>query len=996
MWNSGKLELTQGALFPISGVPHFSRPIVRNHIPNPKGPNRFSEPFMLLPGRPTRHAQSPMKLLRLVPFLLCVLLVRLPAATPFAQASSDLKPDPAALYGTLPNGLRYVIRPNHEPKNRASLRLLVQAGSLYENEDQRGLAHFLEHMAFNGSTHYAPGTLVEFFQRMGMNFGGDTNAYTSFDRTVYMLELPDTKEATLAEGLRVFGDYAGGLLIQDKEIDKERGIILSEKRTRDSVEYRTMLAQYDFTLGSTLFPHRMPIGLQEIIEKSKRAPFVDFYNTWYRPERMAVVVVGDIDAAAVEKQLIAALGGVTDRAPAQPMPSWGKVAEPSGLRVDFHAEPEAPATTVSISAITPYAHETDNAANRLKYLPRDLAVTMLNRRLSILAKKENAPFTSGEASSGEEFDFYRESSIELTCKPEQWQAALATADQELRRALEFGFQPDELKEAAANFRNDLEQADKTASTRRSGELAGEILDTIAEDNVFTSPADDLALYGPVLAKVTAEECTAALRTAWAVSHRYVMVAGNAAIPGDAVATITSTYETAHAVAVNAPASTANSAWAYTDFGAPGEIVKREHVDDLDVTLITFANGVRLNLKKTDFEANQIRVSVRVGTGRLTEPRDEPGLSFFASNTLTAGGLGKHSVDDLRRILAGRTVGLGFRVGNDALTFGATTNSMDLPLQLQLIAAQMTDPGYRPEALRIVQKGLDQLYTGFAHTPNGPLQTEVPRLLANGDPRFGLPPKDIVLSRTLEETKAWLTPQLMTGPLEVALVGDLDVDATIAAVARTFGALPARAAKPALTTEREVSFPDKAFAKDYAIPTEIPKGVIAIYWPTTDASQIHRTRRLTLLGEVLSDRLRVKVREELGGAYSPGAGSIPSDTYTNYGYILATVTVEPAKAAEIADVVVAIAGDLYKNGVTPDELERAKKPILTSLRESARTNAYWIAAVLEKCQEKPETLDWCRSRYADNESITKADLDALAKTYLAPDRAFRVIVLPETK
>ncbi|MES1167027.1 MAG: pitrilysin family protein, partial [Pseudomonadota bacterium] len=603
-----------------------------------------------------------MKLLRPALLAFFLLASALRAALPFAQESSDLKPDPAAHFGTLPNGFRYVVLPNREPKNRASLRLVVLAGSLYETENQRGLAHYLEHMAFNGSTHYAPDTLVKFFQNMGMNFGGDTNAYTSFDRTVYMLELPDTKDATVAEGLQVFADYGGGLLLLDKMVDKERGIILSEKRTRDSVEYRTFEAQFNFVLGSTLFPHRMPIGQQEIIEKADRTPFLDFYNTWYRPERMAVVVVGDIDPANVEKLISTAFSGITDRAPARPLPDYGKVALPTGLRVDFHAEPEAAATTVSIETITPYAHETDNTANRLKYLPRELATAMLDRRLSILAKTENATFTQGRTNVGEQYDFYREASIDLTCKPAQWSAALATADQELRRALEFGFQPAELKEAVANYANGLEQAAKTAATRRSNQLAGEILDSIAENNVFTTPADDLALFGPALAKVTPGDCVAALRTAWAAPHRYLLVAGNAAIPGDAVAAITSTYTTAHAVAVTPPAKIADSAWAYTDFGPPGTVTKREHIDDLDITLITFANGVRLNLRKTDFEANRIRVNVRAGTGQLTEPRNQPGLAFFASNTFSAGGLGKHSTDDLQALLAGKTVGFGFRVG----------------------------------------------------------------------------------------------------------------------------------------------------------------------------------------------------------------------------------------------------------------------------------------------------------------------------------------------
>ena len=920
------------------------------------------------------------------------------AALPFAQAESDLRPDPAARYGTLPNGLRYVIRPNHEPKNRASLRLVVQTGSLNEKEDQRGLAHFLEHMAFNGSAHYAPGTLVEFFQRMGMNFGGDTNASTGFDRTIYLLELPNTKEATLAEGLRVFGDYASSLLIRPEDINKERGIILSEKRTRDSVGYRTVVAQLGFMLHGSLFPERWPIGVTQVIEQAQRDRFVDFYNTWYRPELMTVIVVGDIDPDAVEKQVVATFTPVEPRAPAKPQPDLGHLdlASTDGVHIFHHAEPEAAETTVSIGTIQAYRHEPDTAANRLKYLPRSLANAMINRRLSELAKKENAPFTEGSADVGEEYDFYRQAAISLSCRADQWAAALGVADQEIRRALQHGFQPAELHEVIASFRNNLEQAAKTAPTRRSEALAAEIADTIVERNVFTTPADDLALYMPALEKVTVEDCVKALRDAWSAPHRLVMVTGNAKIDGDDSAAIRAAYEKAHAVPVEAPAAITEAKWGYTDFGAAGKVVKREHIDDLDVTLVTFANGVRLNLKKTDFEANRIRLTARIGNGQLTEPHDKPGLAAYTSQTYVEGGLGKHSADDLRRILAGHTVGASFGVAADAFVCSGGTNREDLLLQLQLMTARVTDPGFRPEAARQAKKAIEEMYLSLAHTPDGPFTLEVERLLASGDSRFGLPPQTEMLQRNLDEVKTWVTPDLAHGYIELAAVGDLDVDATIDAVAKTFGALPPRKDRAKLEDLRNVKYPAQPFARSYAIPTEIPKGVVAIYWPTTDSLEIHRTRRTTLLGLVLSDRLRVKVREQLGGGYSPGAGNNPSDAYPGYGYMMATVTIDPPRAQEIADAVIALATDMTKNGVTDDELGRAKQPVLTQLRESARTNGYWLNAVLSRAQERPQQLDWCRSRYADIESITKADLDTLAKTYLLPDRASRVIVIPERK
>src|SRR5208283_2621832 len=281
--------------------------------------------FFLLSGRRPGQRCPPPPMSRRT--LVCAFLAALAlaaslraAAIPFPQAGSDLKADASARFGTLPNGLRYVVFPNHEPKARVSLRLLVLAGSFEETEAQCGLAHYLEHMAFNGSTHFAPGTLVERLQRLGMGFGADTNAATSFDHTIYMLEMPDTKPETVSEGLQILSDYCGGLLLQQKMVDKERGIILSEKRARDSVGYRTLEAELQFMEAGTRVPERMPIGLKDVIDRAASAQFVDFYNTWYRPELMAVIVVGDIDGAALEKEVAERFSGIEARSP-EPAPA---------------------------------------------------------------------------------------------------------------------------------------------------------------------------------------------------------------------------------------------------------------------------------------------------------------------------------------------------------------------------------------------------------------------------------------------------------------------------------------------------------------------------------------------------------------------------------------------------------------------------------------------------------------------------------------------------
>ncbi len=804
--------------------------------------------------------------------------------------------------------------------------------------------------------------------------------------------MPDTSPAAIADGLQIFADYGGGLLLEEKMVDKERGIILSEKRTRDSVDYRTMVAELGFMESGTRIPDRLPIGLTDVIEKSTRDPFVAFYDTWYRPENLVVIAVGDFDGAAVEKQVVAAFSGLAARSPAPAPTDLGRVPEFTGVRTLFHPEPEAPDTRIVIGTSVPYSHEPDTAANQLKYLPRDLATDMLNRRLEILAKKENAPFIRASNGVEESFNLVRVADIDVTCRADQWTAAMLVADQELRRALAFGFRPDELKESVANFRNKVEQAVKTAATRRSEAIADDLAESLVDREVFTSPADDLALYGPALDKVTAAQCAAALKEAWSSPGRYVFMSGNAKIVGEPDIIVQRAYSRAEASDVKPTAAEISAAFAYTDFGAAGAVASRAHVDDLDVTQVAFANGVRLNIKKTDFEAGTIHVSARLGTGQLTEPPGEPGLSTFARLTYTAGGLGKHSADDLEKILAGRTVGGEFLVAPDAFFLSGKTNKEDLNLEFELLTAHISDPGYRPEAMRVATKRINEAYTSFEHTLQGPLALEVPRLLASGDTRFGLPPRDQMMARNLDEVRAWLTPQDTSGALEVSVVGDVDVDAVIAAAARTVGTLPARAPRPALDDLRRVSFPKDPFTKNFGIDSEIPKGLVIVYYPTTDGMDIHRSRRLNILAEVFSDRLRVKVREQMGSSYAPSVRSTASDVFPGYGYLAAVVEVDPTKTKQIQEVVVAVAADLQANGATQDELDRSLNPTIKHVEESERTNGYWLT-VLGRCQEKPEVLDWARSRRADFTSISKADMDALAKAYLSPSSASRVIIRP---
>ncbi len=914
---------------------------------------------------------------------------------PAPGVSENLPPDPALVLGALTNGVRYALRSNTEPRGRASLRLVVAAGSLYEAEDQLGLAHFLEHMAFNGSEHYPPGTLIEYFQRLGMNFGGDTNAYTSFDRTVYMLELPDTKPATLAEGFRVLADFAGRMLLKPEEIDRERGVVLSEKLARDSADYRSAVAGYRFYLDGTRLPERLPIGEESVLKHADRARFAEFYDTWYRPERIAVVAVGDIDPQVVKQPLADAFGPLVARAPARPAPDFfGPGVATEKTRFGHHHEPDASATTVTFQVVRPPDLSPDDKFKRKREVPFEIACSILNRRLSELAKAEDAPFVRAGTGRDAFPAIHDGVELSLVARPGKWAETLRVGEHELRRALVHGFTDAEVKEAVADYLNALEQAVKTDSTRRSDERTDALVDAFIEGVVPTTPAVDLEIIRPALSDLTTMLCEDIFRQRWGEASAWrVGVFGNSDL-GDietAKAAIARTFAAARAVEVAPPAEHADQPWGYENFGPAGEIRSRREIADLGITEIVFANGARLNLKKTDFEAGTIALRARVGVGQLTEPREQPGLAFFASAAFTSGGLGKHSEDELRRILAGRNVGVGLQVGDDALVFSGQTTPDDLRLQLELLAASISDPGYRPEAQLSARRRLEPVYTRLATDPAGPLNLEVPKALASGDPRFGVPVREQAMARTLEELRAWLAPQLASGPIELGLVGDFDPEQAVAAAAATIGALPPRSEKPSLEELRQVKTAP-AGERSFTVASTVSKTVLAFYWPTADARDTARARRLSMLASIFSDRLRKTVREELGGSYSPSAGSMPNETYRDYGFIAARVTLDPAEADKVRAAVLSDAEDLAKHGVTDDELNRARLPVLTSLRESERTNAYWLNTVLAAAQEQPWRLDRARDRYADHEAITKAELDALAASYLSPERAIKFTIV----
>ena len=919
------------------------------------------------------------------------------AAAAWPHEASDLKPDPKLVFGRLPNGLRWQILPNAEPPKRVSIRLHLDAGSLMEEDDQQGLAHFLEHMAFNGTKHYPANEMVEFFQRLGMGFGADTNAHTSFNETVYKLELPDNKAEFMDKGLLFMRDVADGMIIGEQELDKERGVIVSEKNARDSVDYRAMIEGFKFSLPESLIPRRLPIGTEECIRKAPRQRFLDFYRKWYRPDLMTVIVTGDVQPdvwrAAIEKQF------ADLKTPALPPATvdLGPIRKEKGLMAKLHVEKEAGEVTINVDTARPSRALPDNKATRKERMIRGLADAMLNRRFEIAAKKPDAAFLAAESGHEDWMRYVESSTLQLTTKPENWQKALAFAEQELRRAAQHGFTKAELAEATANLLTAVENAAAQAPTRKSRDLADALSKDVSDREVFVHPTAAAEWVKAELPQITVEQCHEAFRKDWQTDDVRIFVTGNLAIE-DAPTAITTVWRKSREAEVKAMEEAAESSFAYTSFGEAGKVTERKEVADLGITQVTFANGVRLSIKPTDFKKDTIDVAAAFGEGRLTLPADKPGLGLFTRFNFESGGLEKHSVDDLQRLLAGRTVGMDFSIGEDSFGLSGKTNRKDLLLQFQLLAASLSAPGWREDGLTRFRMSLPIIYQQVEHTPEGTMQAKVEAFTHGDDPRFVFPKQAELAARTTEEMKAWLEPALRGSYLEIGVVGDTDVESVIAAAAATVGALPARApGRPDTEALRKVSFPAGTPEQTFAFESKIPKSNVLVFWPTTDRRQDAKlSRRLSLLAEVLSDRVRKKVREELGESYSPDVASMMSDTWTGYGQMMAMMVADAKFAEPLGKIARELGAELAAKGANADELDRARKPILTMLEEQRRSNTYWLGTVVLPSLSKPERLDWARTLIDDFKSVTLDDINALAKQYLKADAATIVRVVSSAK
>ncbi len=914
-----------------------------------------------------------------------------PPKADWAFEASDVPVDPGYRFGKLANGLRYVIRQNATPKGTALVRMQIDAGSLDEAEAERGFAHYVEHMAFNGSANVPEGEMVKLLERSGLAFGADTNAQTGFERTTYLLDLPRNDPALLDTALMLMRETASALNFDPAAVDRERGVVQAELRDRNSFQLRNFLDSVEFAYPDALYGKRLPIGTVESLNGATAQALKAFWRREYVPAQTTMIIIGDFAPEQVEALIIAKFAD-WQAAPAEPKLGAGPVDPALKARTDIYLDP-ALSEQISATRHGPWLDEPDRLAQRREDQLRRVGYGIINRRLARPALGADPPYRAASFSSSAIFKAGVSTNLVINTIDGGWKRGLNEAALEYRRALAFGFTRDEVAEQIAQIRTASQNAAASAETRTNGTLVGGVMALIENEVVPDTPQNSLVRLEAFIPEITPEAVLAALKREIVPLDQPLLRFQGRKPPEGGDAALRLAWNEAATAPLIQTAVKALGSFDYGDFGAPGTVVSDTMVPGLGIRMIRFANGVRLNLKHTDLDKDRIAVNLALDGGNMLQTKDNP-LASALSSMLPVGGLGKHSLDELQTILAGRTVSASFAPGAESFTGTANTTRRDLELQLQVMAALLTDPGYRPEGEIVFRQAMNNYFAALRATPASALSADLGAILSDNDPRFSLGKVEDYRSLSFARLKTDIADRLANGAIEIGLVGDFDEAQAIALVAKTFGALPVREAdfRPYLE-QRQRSFTSNRTARVLRHGGPKDQALVQLVWPTRDDSDPVEALQLALLERIVQIELTDSLREKLGKAYSPGASSDTSRVWHGYGIFAVNASVDVPEIAATRAAIAETMAELRNSPVSADILQRARAPALEGYDNALKSNRGWMGLV-ELAQSKPDRISRFQAARARLVAISSAEIQELAKRYLTATGAVEVTVLPE--
>ena len=913
-----------------------------------------------------------------------------PAAAPAQQLSDTLPVDPNVTIGRLPNGLRYYIRVNAKPEKRAELRLAVNAGSVLEDEKQRGLAHFVEHMAFNGTEHFKKQELVNYLESIGMRFGADLNAFTSFDETVYMLTVPTDTGKALEQGVQILEDWAHGQTFDATEIDKERGVVIEEWRLGQGAEERMRDKYFPIVFANSRYAERMPIGTHAHLESFKHPDLIRFYRRWYRPDLMTVVAVGDFDKERVEQLIKTHFGriAVSDTTSRMTFP----VPDHDSTRIAIATDKEATGASVSVYNMLPVQVEKTVADYRLM-LAQDLFNQMLNARLRELRQQADPPFIGGSSGQGA-----------LIRSKEVFVLSAATKDDGILRGLEallteaarvqrFGFTESELEREKTNLLRSYEQAYAEREKSESASYAEEYVNAFLEAEPIPGIAVEYDLAQKLLPQIPVQMVNVLAREWIADSNRVVVVQApeKPAVKVPSEQQIREVFARVKAAQLKPYDDRVAGTSLVPNPPAPGTIVSAQRDTVSNITQWQLANGVRVLLKPTDFQADQVLLRAYSPGGSSLVPDSDFVSAIFATSLVSMSGVGDFDAIQLRKALAGKAVNVAPYIDDRREGFAAQGSPKDLETMFQLIYLNATAPRRDTTAFQSLKSRLAAYLENQGASPEAAFGDTLNVTLSQhhfrARPLTARLLDEVALDRALAIYRDRFAD---LSDFTFVIVGSFAVDSVRPLVLRYLGSLPA--------SRRKENWRDNGLRPPQGVVERVvrkgiePKSTTQLVFTGPFQYTAENRLALTLMMDILEIRLRDVLREDMGGTYGVGAGANtarePVPSYT----IGISFGADPARLDSLTQTVFQQIARLQKDGVSAEEIAKVKETQKREWETAVKRNEYWVNQIAAKFDagenvadllKVPERLD----------KITAAQIQAAAQL-MRKDNFVRVSLLPE--
>ncbi len=915
---------------------------------------------------------------------------------------AQLELDSGVRTGMLKNGLAYYVDRNTEPQGRAEMRLVVDAGSALEEEDQLGFAHFLEHMLFNGTERFEKNEIISFLENAGMRFGVGLNAYTSFDETVYTLTIPTDSAGLYETAFDVLEDWASAATISEEEVDRERGVIMEEWRARQQSAQGRILEQLvpAYAYGSR-YADRLPIGDTSVVMRGSAERMRDFYETYYRPERMAVVVVGDVDVDATEAMIREHFAGLENPA-TKGMSGVFEVPPHSETIVRSITDPEYPVASVEVNFKIPSrAVQTEGDFERR--LAERLFSGMMNARLAEVTRQEAAPFLgAGVYRQG----FMRP--LELLGISAQVSGPDAVGDgltglmREIERVRRYGFTDGELDRARADVMRGYERAYNERETTNSRARAAELVSLYLEGNAVPGAEAEYALAGRLLPAMAAADVNALVDDLLRTDNRLVIATMTDRPDSDEPtdADLRMMFERAESMVASEdiqPYDDGVQGGGLVPEGlAPVAIASVMELPEADATEIVLGNGVRIRLKQTDYKTDEVVFTATSPGGLSRVSDDEYFAASVASQIATQSGVAGMSQTDLDKMLSGKTVRVTPYVGGTSEGFNGSFEPSQAETAMQLVYAYFATPNFDQAALSRLQTQLASVIPNLGSVPQFAMAQAQAEALYDNHPRQQPFP-------TVEQVQALTTDQLQTfytdrfadaSDFLFTFVGSFDRDEMTDLARLYLGALPTQSRDDA-TLDVEPSRPDAVTIRDIYKGAAPQSTVMMTFYGPMDYASDQRLAHQAMV-EVLGIQIREDLREDRGGVYSPAVRGQRDDEPRAEQEVMIQFTCDPDRAVELADAVLEQVQRLRNDGPSAANMVKIKEQLRRSQETSLRTNGFWVSTLDFYGMRPGESLSNVSGYDARVAALTAQDVQDAAQAYLDMDRYARFILYPEDR